>query len=96
MKKDNLLELLLEERMNGALEQELTTNICYKDTNKRIDKLLQKLDKMKMNRKQRLAVDRLLSAYNSNSSEYGRAAYRQGFKDCLKLIDEFYQLRENI
>lgn len=95
-KKNSLLEILLEERMNKALDSHLLTDICYQNTCKSLDEKLKKLEKIKLTKKQFLAVDRVLTAQNFNSSEYGRAAYRQGFKDCLILLQEIEQLKETI
>ncbi len=43
---------------------------------------------MKFSNKQRLAIDRVITANNECSAEYGRIAYRQGFQDAVKLISE--------
>lgn len=96
MKQDCLLELLFEVRMDGALERSLLTNKYYSHSNKKISKQHEKLGKLKLDKKQRLAVDRLLSAYNLSASAYGRAAYQQGFKDCQILMQELCQLRKAI
>lgn len=96
MNTDSLLEILIEERMNTALEQALSTDTSYRDTCEEINEQLKELDKTKLNESQKSAVDKVLSAYNFNSSEYGRSAYRQGYKDCLMLIQELYQLRQNL
>lgn len=93
MKRDSLLGILLDERMNKALDKALLTNKCYENTMKKIDKQYRKLEKAKLSKRQFAAVDKLISTYNFNSSEYGRAAYKQGFKDCLMLIQELYQLK---
>ncbi|WP_195637792.1 hypothetical protein [Enterocloster bolteae] len=90
--KDSVFEILLDERMNKALDQALLTNQSYKNTRKGIDKQYRKLEKTKLSKKQFIAVDKVISAHNFNASEYGRAAYKQGFRDCLMLIQELYQL----
>lgn len=96
MKENSLLEILLEERMNGALDHFLMTDTCYQNTCESLRERLRKLDKMKLTKKQFLAVDRVLTAQNFNSSEYGRAAYRQGFQDCLLLMQEIERLKNTI
>ena len=82
--------------MNGALEKVLSVDVGYQNTCKKIDKRMKKLDKAKLNKKQSSAVDRVLAAQNFNSFEYGRAAYRQGFKDCLILLQEIDRLKDTI
>lgn len=92
MKRDSLLEELFISRMIHALEATAAMNQDYQEVSKKEDKLLNKLDKKKLSRKQRLAVDRVLSAANNSGSEYGRLAYRQGFQDAIKLIAELSEL----
>lgn len=92
MEEDNLLEILFEERMEVALDWRLATDVGYLDSCKEIEKKTRKLKKTKLNKKQSSAVDDVLSAQNYNSSEYGRAAYRQGFKDCQILLQELDRL----
>lgn len=96
MKHNSLLEILLEERMNGALELSLLTDTDYQNAQIESEHLLKKLGKKKLTKKQMLAVDRVLSVSDSLLSEYGRAAYRQGFKDCLVLMQEIEQLKCDI
>lgn len=88
MKKDGLLEELFNSRMIHALETTAATDQDYLEVSKKEDELLNKLDKKNLNRKQRVAVDRVISATNSCGAEYGRMAYRQGFQDAFKLIAE--------
>lgn len=96
MKHDSLLERLLDERMYSTLGQALLNDTDYQKAEKESDRQIKKLDKTKLNKKQRLAVDRVVSASNFLSSEYGRAAYWQGFKDCLSLVQELKQLKYDI
>lgn len=88
MKKNGLLEELFNSRMIHALETTAATDQDYLEVSKKEDELLNKLDKKNLNRKQRVAVDRVISAANSCGAEYGRMAYRQGFQDAIKLIAE--------
>lgn len=90
--ENSIFEQLLDERMITALEQSLSKDMCYQDTCATVKEKLKSLFDMKLDDNQRAAVDMVLSAQNLNSSEYGRAAYRQGFKDCLILLQEIDQL----
>lgn len=91
MKKDGLLEELFSSRIIHALETTAATDQDYQEVSKKEDELLNKLDKKNLNRKQRVAVDRVISATNSCGAEYGRMAYRQGFQDAIKLIAELLE-----
>lgn len=90
--KDSIFQIILMERMGGALEQELSGNKYFQKINKEIERHFDKLDKSKLSKKQRTAVDRIFSGSNENSAEYGRVAYRQGFRDCLILMQELDQI----
>lgn len=93
MINDNLLEILIVERMNHGLELSLQTNKAYKNAVQLAEIAYGKLDSLNLNEKQRQAVDNVVSANNYTGVEYGDAAYRLGFKDCLKLISELCQSR---
>ncbi|SHK83291.1 hypothetical protein SAMN02745136_03446 [Anaerocolumna jejuensis DSM 15929] len=92
MKKDIVLEELFSTRINHALELSLTMDENYNKVVKKEENLLNKLAKIKLSNKQRLAVDKAFSANNACSAEYGRIAYQQGFQDALKLMAELLKL----
>lgn len=92
MKKDIVLDEIFSSRMNHALELSLAMDENYNKVVKKEENLLNKLGKIKLSNKQRLAVDRALSANNACSAEYGRIAYRQGFQDAIKLMAELLKL----
>lgn len=91
MTEDNLIDILFEERICHALEDKLNVAPSYLETTKEQRKTTDKLDKMKLTRKQMKTIDQAISAANASGAEYGRIAYSQGFQDGLKLISELKQ-----
>lgn len=91
-KKDSLLKALFDERMDYALETSLRTDEKYKKARQTASKQQDKLDNIGLSKEQWKTADRAISAYNAVSTEYGRAAYEQGFCDGVKLISELYRL----
>lgn len=88
MAEENLIKILAEERIYNALEDKLKVSPSYLKAMKEQRKTSEKLDKMKLTKKQMKAVDRAISAANAGGAEYGKVAYNQGFYDGLKLISE--------
>lgn len=92
MMKETILEQLFSYRVNTALEHTLTMDKEYQKTVKNEDELFNRLEKTYFSKKQKLKVDRVISASNACGAAYGRTAYRQGFQDALKLIAELAEL----
>lgn len=88
MKENKLLDELFEERINSALEIALLSDEDYQNSIRDVDKLMNKLLKTKLSKKQRLKIDRVISANNFCGAEYGRIAYKQGFYDSINLMVE--------
>lgn len=92
MKRDGLLDDFFLNRINHALETTAAIDKSYQEAAKKEDELFNKLNKRKLSRKQKLAVDRVISAANDCGAEYGKMAYRQGFQDAIKLLEELSSL----
>lgn len=92
MNERKLLNELFEERIDGVLEVSLDADEDYQNSIKKVDDLLDKLLKTKLSKKQRLKIDRVVSANNACGAEYGRLAYRQGFYDSMNLIAELSEI----
>lgn len=88
MKENKLLDELFEERINSALEIALLSDEDYQNSIRDVDKLMNKLLKTKLSKKQRLKIDRVISANNFCGAEYRRIAYKQGFYDSINLMVE--------
>ena len=60
----------------------------YIKIQKEIDEQIKRYKQKRLTKEQCLAVDRLVSAYTASGACYGRVAYRQGFHDCVSLVQE--------
>lgn len=92
MNENKLLDKLFVERIDSALEVALDMDEDYQNSIREVDELLDNLLTTKLSKKQRLKIDRLISASNSCSAEQGRVAYRQGFYDSMNLIAELSEI----
>ena len=89
---DNLLDVLMEERIHKGLEKALNDNELYKSAQKEVDEAINELEKAGFSRDQNKVVDKAISAANASGAAYGATAYRQGFNDGIKLISEVNQI----
>lgn len=89
---DSILDELFEERMITALEQRLAETEDFRKASKQVRQKHLGLIKMGLTDEQKQALDETMSAMNFCSSEYGRAAYRQGFTDAVQLIVQMVKL----
>lgn len=86
--QDSIMENFFHMRRYGALEKTLSRNEDYQNALRECNEEIEKLDQCGLSKEQQLAVDKAISATNAIGSEYGAAAYRQGFYDAQKLIRE--------
>ena len=82
-KNENLLDILMEERIHKGLEKALNNNELYQSAQKEVDGAINELEQAGLSREQNKAVDKAISAANASG-----AAYRQGFYDGITLMSE--------
>ncbi len=87
-RNENLLDILMEERIHKGLDNVLNNNELYQSTQKEVDKAINELEKAGLSREQNKVVDKAISATNANGAAYGAGAYRQGFYDGVELVSE--------
>lgn len=87
---DCLLEDLFLARAYTALENKLQKDKNFQASNIQIKNKLESLKHHNLSYEQQNLIDNLLSACNLNSSEYGRNAYIQGFRDAVTLFMQIY------
>lgn len=87
---DCLLEDLFLARAYTVLENKLQDDKSFQESNIQIENKLENLKHHNLTCEQQNLIDDLLSACNLNSSEYGRNAYIQGFKDSVTLFMQLY------
>lgn len=86
--RKTVLDEIAEYRMDTALEETLRSDKKYQEATKRINEKVKEVDRNGFSTKQWKVIDEALSACNERSSEYGRAAYRQGLSDAMNLFKE--------
>ena len=88
MQREKLLDIIIGQRMEKALDQIIETDKEYKAALKEQDKAFKRLDQIKSGKEQKIAIDRAIDANNHCGAVYGEAAYRLGLRDGLRLALE--------
>lgn len=91
--KNKLLPILYGIRIETKLQENICKSKEYKQSLRNIEKAYAKLDNLNINKKQKLAIDRLVSLMNISGAVYGNEAYKQGFEDGLKILSEIHKLK---
>ena len=86
----SMLDILFKTRSHYALEDCLKKDEIYQKSERKIEEVLRKINRMGLDQKQLDAVDEALSICNYHDSQYGRIAYSLGFKDAVHLIMELF------
>lgn len=88
VKKEQLLDIFLEERMHDVLEQKLSHNSDYESALELQRKELKKLEKMEWSKEQNESIGKAIDLINHCGAIYGEVAYKQGLQDGMKLMSE--------
>lgn len=88
--KNTFLRDLFSQREYSIIESQLKLDPDYQIADKKVEAAMQKLQSHNWNKDEWKLIDDSLTEYNSQSREYGRIAYSQGFKDALSLFSECY------
>lgn len=88
MKKKELLEIIVEERIHGELENILKNNDQYVAAQTDYDNACEKLEELNLDKNLGKVIDRVLSTANNCGAVYGAIAYRQGLYDGIELVAE--------
>ncbi len=81
MTRDELLDILVKERMQGILEESLRNSDLYQIAMNEHDKACEELEATGLNGEQKEVVDYALSTANHCMAIYGLAGYRLGLDD---------------
>lgn len=94
-RKDIDVEKMLDDirghRLENALEDTIRNDKSYQKLEVKTSQKIMKVDKIELNHEQWQVVDSALSACNEKSAYYGEMAYKQGFKDAIKLYTELFE-----
>lgn len=91
MELDTMLEAIQGHRIETALEETIRNNEAYLKLEETISQKVSQIDEIGLTHKQWQVVDSILSSSNAQSASYGEMAYKQGFKDAIKLYSELYE-----
>ena len=88
MGKEKLLDILAKERMGTALEEALKEDGEYQHEMGEQETAFGEMVRLLPGGELEAVVDKAISATNSCGAAYGAAAYRQGFKDGVRVARE--------
>lgn len=91
MRKGKLINIIVSNRTEKALDRILENNREYQAALKEQDEAFRKLDQIKSVETKKI-ISRSLDANNNCGAVYGEAAYRLGLKDGLNLAIELRAL----
>ncbi len=86
MEKDSALYQLMDTRMNGVMNDIVSSDGEYQEILRRSDEYSGKLEKIGLPVDIRLLIDRYVSEQNAPGSRYGMLAYLLGFSDCKEMF----------
>ncbi|MCI8801038.1 MAG: hypothetical protein HFH88_14690 [Lachnospiraceae bacterium] len=91
-KKNRLLERLVSQRMSEKIDIVLREDKFYRNAVKRQDIAFNDMKRLKLSKKQKMIIDRAISANNHCGAMYGIVAYRLGLQDGIKLMSEINKI----
>ncbi|MDO4170583.1 MAG: hypothetical protein Q4D45_11880 [Lachnospiraceae bacterium] len=89
-KQKTVMQQIILNRMNTALEETLRTDKEYQESINQYHKKMEQLDRNKFSLEQWEIIDEALSAGNERSAEYGRMAYQQGLLDVVNFMKDVF------
>lgn len=92
MKREKLLDILAKERMDTALEEALKGDAEYQHELEEQETAFEGMKNAMLDGEQEAVVDRAVSATNNCGALYGAAAYRQGFRDGIRVVCELGEI----
>ncbi|MBP3477338.1 MAG: hypothetical protein J6K48_13650 [Lachnospiraceae bacterium] len=84
----DIFEIIIENSVNERMDNILLENEEYIKIQNKIDEQIERFNELDLDREQRLVVDRLVSFYTESGALYGRMTYKQGFMDCVSLLQK--------
>lgn len=87
MRKEKLLDIIIYQRTEKALDRIIEVDKEYKAALKEQDVAFKRLDQIKSSEEKKI-ISRAIDANNHCGAVYGEAAYRLGLQDGLRLALE--------
>ena len=91
MRKEKLIDIIIANRTEKALDRLLEHNKEYREALKEQDEAFKRLDQIKSSEARKI-ISKALDMNNHCSAIYGEAAYKLGMRDGLKLAFELRAL----
>ena len=86
--RKSIFDIITECSINERMDSDLLQNDEYMKIQNKISEQAVQFDKLGLSNEQRLVIDRLISSHTESGAVYGKMAYKQGFKDCVSLLQE--------
>ena len=90
---ESILDLITEHATNERLDNIILNDEKYISIQAEMDKLTEELDSLSLTQRQKTTVNDLIAANVASGCYYTRAAYQQGFKDCVSLLRQIGGIR---
>lgn len=88
MRNGGLLEKIASQRMGKDIDKVLRKSRKYRKAVKQQGEALDRMDKLRLKKSQKLVIDSVISADNHCGAIYGEVAYRLGVQDGIRLVSE--------
>ncbi len=86
----SVMDIITEQATNERLDTLLMQDKAFVRLQKKIDSAARAYDRLVRTKEQRLAVDRMVSAYTESGAYYSAMAYKLGFLDCADFLAEIF------
>lgn len=92
LKKEKLLNIIISQRTEKALDRIVETNKEYQAALREQDEAFGRLDQINAGSRERKVISKAIDANNHCGAVYGEIAYKLGFQDGLRLASELRAL----
>lgn len=91
--RKNIFDIITEYFVNEGMDSIVLKDKEYLRIQKRINEQTEQINKMNLTKDERTIIERLICTHTERGAYYGRIAYKQGFKDCVSLLQEVDLIR---
>lgn len=88
MRKERLLDIIISQRTEKALDRVIDSNKEYQAALKEQDEAFRRLDQIMSGSREKKIINKAIDANNHCGAVYGEAAYKLGLQDGLRLALE--------
>jgi len=83
-------EVVTENALNERFDKILLQDAEYIALQKKIDVASDNFDALNLSKEYKQVIDSLIAAYTQLGAYFGKATYKQGFRDCANLFQNLY------